>query len=388
MHLPARSAGDTSRHVLLPRPWSMLSALALVATLGGSAAGPLTGAPAAHSADPTTMSCVTSRLASLGGGHGNATAVSSTGVAVGIADDAALRAHPVLWHNGRVTRIRTTLVGAVPVAVNKDGVVVGTAFDPHSEMPVGWYWNGRRIRLLPTDPGDAAFPSAIDDGGHVVGAVATDEDHADGNVVDDVERAAYWPSVRSLPRVLGPLAGDEGAHAFAIRGNKIGGVSSGDTFTPVVWDLGGRPRALRSSGAGAGAVQTFTTAGRPAGEAVLPGLGLRAVRWDRARRPHVLPGVGSGAESTVTSAAAGLLTGTRRERAAGPGGRQTALVWRGKRTSVLQPLQSLRPARGPALLGVGAVGAAASATTKGTVIVGYSTSADGTRFPTAWRCGS
>ena len=132
---------------------------------------------------------------------------------------------------------------------------------PTVDMPVGWYWNGKRIRLLPTDPGDAAFPSAIDDAGRVVGAVAADEDHADGNVVDDVERAAYWPSVRSLPRVLGPLAGDEGAHAFAIRGKKIGGVSSGDTFTPVVWDLAGRPKALRSSGAGAGAVQTFTTAG-------------------------------------------------------------------------------------------------------------------------------
>lgn len=34
---------------------------------------------------------VTSRLASLGGGHENATAVSSTGVAVGIDDNAALR---------------------------------------------------------------------------------------------------------------------------------------------------------------------------------------------------------------------------------------------------------------------------------------------------------
>jgi hypothetical protein len=132
----------------------------------------------------------------------------------------------------------------------------------------------------------------------VVGAVASDEDHADGNVVDDVERAAYWPSVHTLPRVLGPLAGDEGAHAFAISGKKIGGVSSGDTFTPVVWDLAGRPTAMRSSGAGAGVVQTFTSAGLPAGEAILPGLGLRAVRWDRARRAHVLPGVGEGAESS------------------------------------------------------------------------------------------
>jgi uncharacterized membrane protein len=387
MRFLARHSVDASRRPLHGRLWAMLSALALVAPLGGSAAGQLAGAMAAHPAGPVG-SCVTSRLATLGGGHGNAIAVSSTGVAVGIADDAALRSHPVLWQDGRVTRIRTTLVGAVPVAVNKDGVVVGTAFDPHSEMPVGWYWNGKRVRLLPTDPGDAAFPSAIDDGGRVVGAVASDEDHADGNVVDDVERAAYWPSVHTLPRVLGPLAGDEGAHAYAIRGNKIGGVSSGDTFTPVVWDLAGRPKALRSSGAGAGVVQTFTSAGLPAGEAVLPGLGLRAVRWDRARRAHVLPGIAAGAESTVTSAAPGLLTGTRRDRSAGPGGRQTALVWRGDRASVLSPLQSLRPARGPVQRGVGAVGAAASATAKGAVIVGYSTSAEGTRFPTAWRCGS
>lgn len=388
MHLPARTAHERSRRALLGRPWSILSALALVATLGGSAAGQLAGAPAARPATPVTLSCVTSRLASLGGGHGNATAVSSTGVAVGIADNAALHSHPVVWRNGMVTRIRTKLVGAVPVAINEHGVVVGTAFDTRSQLPVGWYWAGKLVQLLPTNPGDTAFPSAIDDAGRVVGAVAADEDHADGNVVDDVERAAYWPSVHSLPQALGPLAGDEGAHAFAIHGQKIGGVSSGDTFTPVVWDLAGRPKALRSSSRGTGAVQTFTTAGRPAGEAVLPGLGLRAVQWDRARRPHVLPGVGAGAESTVTSAAAGLLTGTRRERSAGAGGRQTALVWQGQRTRVLPPLRSLRPTRGPALRGVGAVGAAASATTKGTVIVGYSTSVDGTRFPTAWRCGS
>ena len=121
---------------------------------------------------------------------------------------------------------------------------------------------------------------------------------------------------------------------------------------------------------------------------MLPRLGLRAVWWDRTGRPHVLPGVAAGAESTVTGAAADLLTGTRRERSAGPGGRQTALVWRARRALVLQPLQTLRPARGPVLPGVGAVGTAASATTKGTVIVGYSTSADGSRFPTSWRCGS
>lgn len=385
MHLEFHAAENTLRP-LMRRPWSKLSSLALIAVLGGSAAGQSDGATAAPAADATAVACVSSRLASLGGGHGNATAVTSTGVAVGIADDRALRSHPVVWRDGTVMRIRTSLVGAIPVAVNKHDVVVGTAFDPRLQLPVGWYWDGKQIRVLPTAPGDAAFPSAIDDAGRVVGAVASDEDHADGNVVDDVERAAYWPTVHSLPLVLGPLAGDEGAHAFAISGKKIGGVSSGDTFTPVIWDLSGRPTALDSSGGGAGVVHAFTTEGVPVGEAVLPGLGLRAVQWDGARRPHALPGVPPGAESTVTGAATDLLTGTRRERSAGPGGRQTALVWRGERTRVLQPLQTLRPAHGPAQPGVGAVGAAASSTTKGTVIVGFSASADGTRFPTAWRC--
>jgi uncharacterized membrane protein len=139
------SVDDTSRRALLRRRWSLLPALAVVATLCGPAGGQSAGALGVSGSDPVTLSCVTSRPASLGGGHGNARALSSTGVAVGVADDAALRSHPVLWQNGRVTRIRTTLVGAVPVAVNKDGVVVGTAFDPHSEMPVGWYWNGKRV---------------------------------------------------------------------------------------------------------------------------------------------------------------------------------------------------------------------------------------------------
>jgi hypothetical protein len=391
MHPWAPNGDEAKRRGLLRRPWSMLLALAVmatlvVATLGGSAAGQPAVAVTAPSAGPVTTSCATSPLATLAGGHGNATAVSSTGVAVGIADDAALRSHPVIWRNGRLTVIRTTLVGPVPVAVNSHGLVVGTAFDSRSQVPVGWYWNGKRIRLLPTAPGDVAFPNAVDDLGRVVGSVGADEDHADGDNVDDVERAVYWPSVRSLPRVLAPLAGDEGANAFAISGNQIGGVSSGATFTPVVWNLSGRPTALGSNGGGAGAVHTFTSVGSPAGEVVLPGLGLRAVQWDSARRPHVLPGVDAGAESTVTGSAAGVLTGTRRSRSAGPGGRQTAMLWRGTQSRVLPPLSSLRPAHGPTLAGVGAVGAAATATTNDTLIVGYSTSADGTRFPTAWRC--
>jgi acyl-coenzyme A thioesterase PaaI-like protein len=71
MHLWARNADDPTRRLRLRRrsrcsQWSR--------SWAGSAAGLSAWAPSAPAASPDTVSCVTSRLASLGGGHGNATA--------------------------------------------------------------------------------------------------------------------------------------------------------------------------------------------------------------------------------------------------------------------------------------------------------------------------
>ena len=74
MHPWAPNGDEEKRRGLLRRPWSMLLALAVmatlvVATLGGSAAGQPAAAVTAPSAGPLTPSCVTNPLATLAGGH-------------------------------------------------------------------------------------------------------------------------------------------------------------------------------------------------------------------------------------------------------------------------------------------------------------------------------
>jgi uncharacterized membrane protein len=303
---------------------------------------------------PVRQSCVASRLPTPGGGKGNATAVSSNGLVVGIATGSTGLTYPVLWDHGKAITIPSQLFGAVPTGVNQDGVVVGTAYGEAQKIPVGWWWApGRDVQLLSVNSGEVAIPEAINDDGAVVGAIVNDEEQAESEAVDDVERAAYWPSVHGVARTLGPLQGDEGAHAYTISSRGvIGGVSSGANFRPVIWNPSGQPSELRTGGNQAGAVRGFIRGGGPAGEVVLPGSGLQLVQWDAAGQVQPL-----GSEQVLATLTLGA-------------------------TSIDNlPVAPLSGARA-----IEAVAVAATAAGQGTQLVGYTVISDGSRFATSWRC--
>jgi uncharacterized membrane protein len=318
--------------------------MAAVRTTGAKVVGAL----------PVRQSCVANRLPTPGGGKGNATAVSSNGLVVGIATGPTGLTYPVLWDHGKAIKIPSQLFGAVPTGVNQDGVVVGTAYGKDQNVPVGWWWaSGRDVQLLSVNSGEVAIPEAINDDGAVVGAIVNDEEQAETEAVDDVERAAYWPSVYGVAQPLGPLQGDEGAHAYAISSSGvIGGVSSGANFRPVVWDPSGQPTVLQTGGTQAGAVRGFVRGGGPAGEVVLPGSGLQLVQWDAAGQ----------AQPIVSE--------------------QVLATLRLGATSIENlPVAPLSGARA-----IEAVAVAATAAGEGTQLVGYTVASDGSRFATSWRC--
>jgi uncharacterized membrane protein len=360
---PGHDLGSSRRRIWRVRVALLVPLAVTAVTVGGAGGFYASGAPGAETsavpanavpAQPLWRSCVATRLPALGGGHGNATAVSSNGLAVGIATDSRGRSRAVLWRSGRTIKIPAQLFGAVPTGVNRYGIVVGTAYQVGRDIPVGWWWvAGKSVHLLPVRRGEVAIPEAINDRGSVIGAIANDEEHAEGEVVDDVERAAYWPSVHREARQLGPLQGDEGAHAYAIsNGGVIGGVSAGATFRPVTWDRLGRPTRLQTGGSRAGTVRGFARGGLPVGEAVLPGHGMTAVRWDGAGRAYPLGG----------------------ERA-------VATLRFGSTSATGLPAAHVTKARI-----IDAVAVAAAAAGPGTLLVGYTVVSNGSRVATSWRC--
>jgi uncharacterized membrane protein len=318
----------------------------------------------------TTNPCTGSALPTLGGRNGNAVAVNRDGAVVGIADDATAQSRPVMWRAGGVTPLAVPLQAAVPTAVNRHGVVVGTGYDPGAEMLVGWWWDGTTHRL-PVRAGDSALPEAIDDAGRVAGALVAEHDHADGPNADDSERAAYWPSVHTLPRQLPALPGDDAAHAFAIAPDgTVGGVSLGAGGTPVLWDRLGRLRSL----GGPGGVHGFDARSRPVGQLAVPG-GTHAVVWDAAGQPAELGRTGI---SSATDAAAASVVGFAQPR----GGRSQAVIWLDGAAREL-PAVSTR-----GFTGVAGTANAVADTTGAITVAGFSADSVGVRRPTVWRCST
>ena len=186
--------------------------------------------------------CTPAALPTLGGGQGNAVAVSSNGLVVGYAEDSGGTPQPVLWQSGQVTRLSTGLVNVSPTGVNSRGEVVGTGVESATLDLVGWHWSGGKTTLLKAPAGTVAMPAAISDTGRIVGAVASDDDGAANPTSGEApEQAASWASMNAPAKILPALAGDVGAHAYGVNKNGIavGNSQASDHFTPVVWDAGG-----------------------------------------------------------------------------------------------------------------------------------------------------
>jgi uncharacterized membrane protein len=345
----------------------LLAFLATRSSVQAVAAGPA----------PIAAGCSVQTLRTLGGLFGNAVAVNHQGVAVGIADDAKGVAQPVLWRGTTPQRLVTGLSGSVPLAVNAAGQVIGTGVDAATASPAGWAWSRGRATRLKAHEHRAARPESISDHGVIVGALLPDEGgpaEASAHAHEDHDYwAALWASPSSEPVVLSPLRGDQGAHAFAVDGRgRAAGISQGATFTPVVWEASGQPRALPTLGGGYGIVRGLSDSGVAVGDAVRADGADHAVMWDAAGRITDL-GVPAGARSAraETILPNGVIVGTAELPVPGGGWRTQAVQWTAPGAMQVLPA---------------AAGAAANAGDS-TTVAGYRADGAGGRHPTLWRCG-
>lgn len=348
------------------------AAATLAASSGSSAPS------GSRAAAPAAVSCTIREFPTLGGPYGNAIATAANGDVVGIADDSAGIARAVLWRAGKPQQIRPGAAGGVPTGLNAHGEVVGNS--PDGENTVGWLWSRHRIVWLRGLGDLTALPAAISDRGVVVGALEPSEgtpaegDNKPGT--SENEQAAVWRSPSGPPRLLAPLPGDQGAHAFAVDGGRIGGVSEGARFRPVVWDLAGRPHPLPGLGGGYGTVRAFGPGGVAVGDAVAKNGSDHAVTWDANGRITDL-GLPAGSRTAQATGVlpGGVVVGTAEVRAPGGGVLSHAVRW---------------PAAGdPQLLGAqsGTGQTVVTDTMSPQTAVGYRADAKGGRHPVMWRCG-
>ena len=328
---------------------------------------------------PAIASCTVRYLPTLGGRYGNVTAAAPNGGIVGIADDAAGTAQPVLWRAGKPHRIRTGMASSVPTGLNAHGVVIGNS--PRGENPIGWVWSRGRTTMLRGTGRYASLPAAISNNGVIVGALETAEgtpsEGGDTPGLSEAEQAAVWRSPTAQPQKLAPLPGDQGAHAFAVTSEgRIGGVSSGDRFHPVVWDSAGKPHALPGLGGGYGAVRAFGHGGIAVGDAVARNGTDHPVMWAANGRITDL-GLPRGSRTAQADdvLSDGVVVGTAQLPAPGGGTLTQALRW----AAAGQP-QLLSPPKG-------AKQALVTGTASAGTVTGYQTDAKGGRHPVTWGCG-
>jgi probable HAF family extracellular repeat protein len=119
-------------------------------------------------------------LGTLEGGHYSfATAINNAGQVVGSSDDAAGRAHPVLWAGGAITPLPELGVGCDAFGINDAGQIAGSChLDGGASHAV--LWQSGSITDLGTLGGNDSYARAISPGGEVVGesSSATGEGHA------------------------------------------------------------------------------------------------------------------------------------------------------------------------------------------------------------------
>lgn len=352
-------------------------------TLAAStAAAPASSGPArlvaGPSAAPATAACVIQRLGTLGGSYGNVTAAAANGEAVGIANNAAEVPEPVLWGSGGPDQIGTGLVNSVPTGLNTHGDVVGNSSS--GENTIGWAWIQHRIIRLQGLPGLTSNPAAISNRGVIAGALDTTEGLPDegGSTAggSENEQAAVWRSAAGPAQKLAPLPGDQGGNAFAVDGHgRVGGVSEGTRFRPVIWNRAGRPRALPGLGGGYAAVRAFGPRGLAVGDAVAADGTDHPVEWDAAGRITDL-GLPPGSRTAHATAVlpGGVVVGTAQMPVAGGG-------------VIAQAVQWVRAGH-PELLG-GRTGMEQTVVVSASAqsAAGYLADAKGGRHPVMWRCG-
>lgn len=367
---PARSA--VRRRVAVAGV--LLAAASALALLGSRAEGLPSGGSQPRAA---TAPCSPVDLGTLGGGQGNAVAVSSNGLVTGWAEDASGTPQPVLWKSGRATRINTGLVNVSPTAINSRGEVVGTGVEAADRKEVGWHWVGGRMTRLRAPAGKIPVPAAINDSGRIAGALASDDDGgAEPTAGEAPEQAATWASSTSPARVLPALPGDVGAHVYGLNknGTMVGNSQGPDHFTPTVWDVGGRVTALPALGGKWGVARVVDDAGVAVGAAAAGTGDQQAMIWDASHRGQAR-GRPGGRAVQANGLARGIAVGQTEVREAGDLLRTQAVRWDASgNAAVLRPLS-------------GHPGAGVNAASRAGLVVGFSSDERGARRPTLWTCG-
>jgi uncharacterized membrane protein len=333
-----------------------LAALVALIPLGAvPSSGVAAGTAAAAACAPSVRA-----LPGLGGTYAEAKAMNRRGVVVGTARDDQGEVKAVWWDRAR--RVHVIETGSVladsALDVNDAGTVVGIAEDLENGLPRGWYRSPRgTVRFLRTPAGAiGSYASAVEAGGAAVGFVV---------LSDERFAAARWRSAGAAPTLLPGRRGDRGSIAFGVGAGStvVGGLAgpSGD-FVPVVWR---RHRAPVVLGTRHGMARDVNEAGRAVGTSVTTADGReQAVRWDRdgtARLLGRLPGGGRSDAHAISPR--GRVTG----QADDPDGAPHAFVWTGR-----GPIRML-----PALGGDGST--TASAIDDRGIVAGSSSASGGSR---------
>ena len=368
-----------TRRTAYRRPSRRTLLVAAIVTAVGAPALASAGALAASSGSSAAPAapCVGQALPTLGGPYGDAIAAATNGDIAGIASTSSGASQAVLWHAGKVQQIRTGLADSVPAGINAHGDVVGNA--PNGENTVGWAWSGNRTVRLRGTGELAALPAAISNGGVIAGALETTEgtpSEGDGKPgTSENEQAAVWRSSTGAPQILAPLPGDQGAHAYAVGSDgRIGGVSEGAVFRPVVWDQSGKPHELPGLGGGYGIVRAFGPGGIAVGDVVAKDGTDHAVMWDASGRITDL-GLPQGSRTAQATGVlpGGVVVGTAQVPAPGGGVVTQAMRW---------------PAAGNPQPVTGQKSTAVTDVAPAQAAVGYRADAKGGRHPMMWRCGA
>jgi uncharacterized membrane protein len=351
---------------------SVLTAAAALALVANRAEG--VPPPSVPPAPPPT--CSPADLGTLGGSQGNATAVSSNGLVTGYAEDRSGTPQPVLWKSGKASRIVTGLITVSPTGINRRGEVVGLGVDPSDLETVGWHWVAGKTTLLRTPAGKIAVPTAINDAGRIVGALASNDDGgAEPSSVEAPEQPATWASATAPAKVLPQLAGDVGGHVYGLNQNglMVGNSQGLDHFTPTMWDAGGHVTALEGLGGGWGVARAVDDTGVAVGAAVAANGEQQALRWDvnRHAKRHGWAG-GKGIQANGLTR--GIAVGQTDVRETGDIVRTKAVQWDALGNPAIIPPLSGHP------------GAGVNAASPDGTVVGFSSDDRGARRPTKWTC--